>query len=214
MLQECILKLYKSSLKCKAKGAAKIEQERKYVFSNYKTRFFSFSFTLTPPTLSVHNFLIFWVQIEWFKLLSNCHLKLFGKNQPPALGYPNFLAYSSFLPIFSARDVPRRGLHLVLGHHKQWGPPAKMRSKPYLKWLLMGCSTPDSELLLWSDYCEWQVSTMTNKKTNPLMCCILIGPWDEHYCLITTFFFKEDEIIYFSLVKSPFRLWRGLVYAK
>jgi hypothetical protein len=162
MLQECLLKLYKSSLKCKAKGAAKIEQESKYIFSNYKTGFFSFFFTLTPPTSSVHNFLIFLVQIEWFKLLWNCHLKLYKsssntegnklifknflrgskvgyelfswiflvKTNPPTLGDCNFLAYSPFLPIFSARDLPRGGLHLVLGHHKQWGPPAKWQANP------------------------------------------------------------------------------------
>ncbi len=124
MLQECLLKLYKSSLKCKAKGAAKIEQERKYVFSNYKTRFFSFFFTLTPPTSSVHNFLIFWVQIEWFKLLWNCHLKLYKS-----------------------------------------------------------CSTLASELLLWSDYCEWQVSTTTNKKTN--LTDVLHPDWSLRWALLS-----------------------------
>jgi len=160
--------------------------------------FFSFFFIWPLLTSSVHNFLIFLVQIEHFKLLWNCHLKLyksssnskgnklifknflrglkigyelfswifFVKTTPPTLGDCNFLASSSFLPIFSARDVPRGGLHLVLEHHKQWGRPAKTASKTYLKWSLMGCSTLASELLLWSDYCEWQVSTMTNKKSN------------------------------------------------
>ncbi len=159
-----------------------------------------FHFSSFHPSL-LHQcitFSFFFVQIEQFKLLWNCHLKLyksssnskgnklifknflrglkigyelfswifFVKTTPPTLGDCNFLASSSFLPIFSARDVPRGGLHLVLEHHKQWGRPAKTASKTYLKWSLMGCSTLASELLLWSDYCEWQVSTMTNKKSN------------------------------------------------
>jgi len=38
-----------------------------------------------------------------------------------------------FLPISSVIDVPRGGLHLLFGFHKQWGLHAKMASKPYLK---------------------------------------------------------------------------------
>jgi hypothetical protein len=34
-----------SSLKCKAKGLGKKEQQKKYVFSNSKTSFFSFFFS-------------------------------------------------------------------------------------------------------------------------------------------------------------------------
>jgi len=61
---------------------------------------------------------------------------------PPTWGEGcNFLASCSFLPIFSAIDAPRGGLHLPFGHHKQWGPPAKMASKPYLKSSLVGCPT-------------------------------------------------------------------------
>jgi len=43
--------------------------------------------------------------------------------------------------IFSAIDAPRGGLHIIFGHHEQWGLPTKMASKPYLKWSLKGCST-------------------------------------------------------------------------
>jgi hypothetical protein len=39
-------------------------------------RFFSFFFILNPPISVVHNLLNFF-QIEWFKLLWNCHLKLY-----------------------------------------------------------------------------------------------------------------------------------------
>jgi hypothetical protein len=49
---------------------------KKICFSNCKTNFF-ICFILTPPTSSVDNFLIFFVQIEGFKLLWNRHLKLY-----------------------------------------------------------------------------------------------------------------------------------------
>ncbi len=59
MLYECFLKLYKSSLKCKAKGLAKKElSKKKMFFSNCKMHFFSFFFLLTPSTFKPHNFLI------------------------------------------------------------------------------------------------------------------------------------------------------------
>jgi hypothetical protein len=32
--------------------------------------------------------------------------------------------------IFSAIDVQRGRLHLLFGHHKQWGPPTKTARKP------------------------------------------------------------------------------------
>jgi hypothetical protein len=43
----------------------------------------------------------------------------------------NFLASNAFLPNFCATDAPRGGLHLFFGHHKLWGPPAKLASNPY-----------------------------------------------------------------------------------
>jgi hypothetical protein len=59
MLQEHLLRFHKSYLKCKAKGPAKKEQQRKFVFLNPKTLFFSFFFILTPRTFKCHNFLYF-----------------------------------------------------------------------------------------------------------------------------------------------------------
>jgi hypothetical protein len=56
-------------------------------------------------------------------------------------GDHNFLASSSFLPIFSAIVAPRGGLHLVFGHHKQWALlQKKLKANSILKSLLMGCS--------------------------------------------------------------------------
>jgi hypothetical protein len=59
----------------------------------------------------------------------------FLQKRPPQLGRGgrNFLASTPFLLIFCATDAPRGGLHLFFGHHKLWGPPAKMASDPYLK---------------------------------------------------------------------------------
>ncbi len=63
-----------------------------------KIRFFElqnfFFFILTPPTSSVHNFLICLVQIERFKLLWNRHLKLY-KSSSNSKG--NKLIFKSFL---------------------------------------------------------------------------------------------------------------------
>jgi hypothetical protein len=129
---------------------------------------------LTPPTSSVHNFLILFFQIERFKPLWNRHIKLYKsycnsegnkviifkdflrgseigyelfnwnlfckKNPLTSRGYNFFTSYS-FLPIFNAIDAPRGGLHRLFGHHKQWCLSAKMISKPYSKWSLMGCFT-------------------------------------------------------------------------
>jgi hypothetical protein len=50
----------------------------------------------------------------------------------PYLGGCNFLASNPFLLIFNATNAPRRGLHLIFGHHKQWGLPPEMVNKPYL----------------------------------------------------------------------------------
>jgi hypothetical protein len=55
------------------------------------------------------------------------------KTTPPTSGGHNFLASYSFLLIFSAIDASRGGLHLLFGHHEQWGLLAKMASKLYLK---------------------------------------------------------------------------------
>ncbi len=63
------------------------------------------------------------------------------------------------------------------------GPPTKMVSKPYLKWSLIGCSTLASELLLWSVYCEWQESTMANKKTN--LTDVLHPDWSLRWALLS-----------------------------
>ncbi len=43
-----------------------------------------------------------------------------------------FLISSSFLSIFSVIDAQRGGLHLLFGHHKQWGPPVKTATNPTL----------------------------------------------------------------------------------
>jgi hypothetical protein len=45
--------------------------------------------------------------------------RIFCKNEPPILGGHNFLASSSFLPIFSVTNAPKGGLHLLFGHHEQ-----------------------------------------------------------------------------------------------
>jgi len=110
---------------------------------NYKTHLFSTFFILTPPTSSVHNFLFFFVQIERFKLLWNCHLTLYKSSYnsksnkvifkeflrgseigyellglilfittPLTSGGCNFLAFSSFLPIFSDRCAKRRASNM------------------------------------------------------------------------------------------------------
>ncbi len=51
-------------------------------------------------------------------LIENC----FCKNDPLSSGPVTFLSLVHFLPIFSATDATREGLHLLFGHHKQWGP--------------------------------------------------------------------------------------------
>ncbi len=43
-----------------------------------------------------------------------------------------------------------------------------------------------------------------------LKCRILIRRQNNCYCLVTTIFLNFDEVIYFSSMKSPFCLWRGL----
>jgi hypothetical protein len=57
------------------------------------------------------------------------------------VGSVNFLCYRCVkrwaLSIFSATDVWRGGLHLLFGHHKQWGLPQKQRVNP-----TVGVGTP------------------------------------------------------------------------
>jgi hypothetical protein len=99
----------------------------------------------------------FFVQIEWFKLVWNFHLKLYKsssnskgnivifkeflrglkicyelfdqdfsvKTTSPTSGGHNFFASSPFFPVLSVIDAQKGGLHLLFGHHKQWGLPAK-----------------------------------------------------------------------------------------
>jgi hypothetical protein len=47
--------------------------------------------------------------------------ELFVKMSPPTSRGRNFLAFSMFLPIFSATDAARGELHLLFGHHKKMG---------------------------------------------------------------------------------------------
>jgi hypothetical protein len=54
------------------------------------------------------------------------------KTTPLLQGDQNFLTSNAFLPIFRAIDAQRGGLHLFFGHHKQWGPSAKMVKNPTL----------------------------------------------------------------------------------
>jgi hypothetical protein len=46
----------------------------------------------------------------------------FSVKMTPISRGPNFLASNPFLQIFSATDTLKKGLHLLFGHHKQWGP--------------------------------------------------------------------------------------------
>ncbi len=63
----------------------------------------------------------------------SCLIEIFYcKNDPLTSGPVTFLSLVHFLPIFSATDVPREGLHLLFGHHKQWGPLAKTARNPTL----------------------------------------------------------------------------------
>ncbi len=59
----------------------------------------------------------------------------FSVKQPSYFEGRNFLVSSLFLLNFTVTDPPRGGLHLLFGHHKQWGPPQKTVSKPYLNCL-------------------------------------------------------------------------------
>jgi hypothetical protein len=54
------------------------------------------------------------------------------KTTPPTSRGRNFLTSSSFLSIFIAMDAQRGGLHLLFGHHKQWGIGAKAAKTPTL----------------------------------------------------------------------------------
>jgi hypothetical protein len=46
--------------------------------------------------------------------------EFFVKNDPSIWRDSKFLVSSPFLPIFSAIDAQRGGLHLFFGHHKQF----------------------------------------------------------------------------------------------
>jgi hypothetical protein len=62
----------------KQKEQPKKSVKKKRFFRTAKHVLFSFFFILTPCSSLMHNFLIFFlVQIEQFKLLWNCHLKLY-----------------------------------------------------------------------------------------------------------------------------------------
>jgi hypothetical protein len=67
--------------------------------------------------------------------------EFFAKTTSLVRGAHNFLTSSSFFSIFSAIDAPTIGLHLLFGHYKQWGPPAKTVNKTYRKWLFMSYPT-------------------------------------------------------------------------
>jgi hypothetical protein len=54
------------------------------------------------------------------------------KTNLPTWGSRNFFIFNSILAIISVIDAPWGEFHLLFGHHKQWGLPAKMASKPYL----------------------------------------------------------------------------------
>jgi hypothetical protein len=56
----------------------------------------------------------------------------FVKTTPPTSKGRNFLASSPFLSIFIAMDAQRGGLHLLFGHHKQWGIATKATKNPTL----------------------------------------------------------------------------------
>jgi hypothetical protein len=61
---------------------------------------------------------------------------------------------------------------------------------------------------------EWRKELNTHNQQDDkslLKCRILIRHQDDCYCLIRTVFLNRDEVIYFSSMKSPCGLWRGLV---
>jgi len=129
---------------------------------NCNTHFFHFSLFWSLLFHQCITFSIF-VQIEQFKLLWNPHLKIYKSSciskgnqvifkeifegfenrlwavwlrifsNPPISRGCNFFAFSLFLLIFSATNVPKGRLHLLFRHHIKWGPTTKMTSKPYLK---------------------------------------------------------------------------------
>jgi hypothetical protein len=61
---------------------------------------------------------------------------------------------------------------------------------------------------------EWRKELRTHNQQDDkslLKCHIFIRHQDDYYCLIRTVFLNRDEVIYFSSMKSPCGLWRGLV---
>jgi hypothetical protein len=50
---------------------------------------------------------------------------LLKRTTPSTLRGHNSLLSNMFLSIFNVTYVPRRRLHVLFEHHKQWGPPTK-----------------------------------------------------------------------------------------
>ncbi len=125
---------------------------------------FFFSFW-TPFTFKFHNFLIFysfkcyrnttWSSTNHLRLLiaTKQHIRnflgvhgstfvvlgglfFFGVLDLVTFGGCNFLIFNLFLTIVSMLDVPRRGVQVLFGHHKQWSSPLGSG----LSWVLT-CST-------------------------------------------------------------------------
>jgi len=55
-------------------------------------------------------------------------LRKFCKNKNPPPPFSRLVHFCWFCTI----NTPRGGFHLLFGHHKHWGPPAKMTSNPTL----------------------------------------------------------------------------------
>jgi hypothetical protein len=104
-----------------------IQIERFKLFWNYYFKLYKSSFNSKGNRVILKDFLR-GLEIG-YELFSQF---LFCKNDPLVWGAHNFLTSNSFLPIFSAIDATKGGLHLLFGHYKQWGPLAKSTSKTYL----------------------------------------------------------------------------------
>jgi hypothetical protein len=78
---------------------------------------------------------------------------------PPTWGGHNSLASCSFLPILRAIDAPE-GLHLLFGHHKQWGLRAKTANKPPLSdhsWAVLPyiLKTKNMFTIVWHNFAQF-----------------------------------------------------------
>jgi hypothetical protein len=112
------------------------------------------------------------------------------ENIPPTSGCCNLFAFSSFYSIFSATDVAKGGLHLLLGglhllfgQHNQWGPPARTASKPYLK--CWDTSLPTLNGVLCSFPLPSQVCVLsTHPWTSAILCYFLYILFGRCYCWI------------------------------